>query len=77
LISVLFPDYDVDAIGKDSLHPQDFHAMKIGRRSIFLAGSALLASPAIIRPAMAQPATTPPAQTPGFQGRVIYRYHGA
>ena len=45
--------------------------MKIGRRSIFLAGSALLASPAIIRPAiirpaMAQPATTLPAQTPGF-----------
>ena len=45
--------------------------MKIGRRSIFLAGSALLASPAIIRPAiirpvMAQPASTLPAQTPGF-----------
>jgi glyoxylase-like metal-dependent hydrolase (beta-lactamase superfamily II) len=66
LIFVLFPDYDVDAIGKESLHSQEFHAMKIGRRSIFLAGSALLASPAIIRPAMAQPATTLPAQTPGF-----------
>jgi glyoxylase-like metal-dependent hydrolase (beta-lactamase superfamily II) len=66
LIFVLFPDYDVDAIGKESLHSQEFHAMKIGRRSIFLAGSALLASPAIIRPAMAQPATTSPAQTPGF-----------
>jgi glyoxylase-like metal-dependent hydrolase (beta-lactamase superfamily II) len=66
LIFVLFPDYDVDAIGKESLHSQKFHAMKIGRRSIFLAGSALLASPAIIRPAMAQPATTLPAQTPGF-----------
>jgi glyoxylase-like metal-dependent hydrolase (beta-lactamase superfamily II) len=66
LTFVLFPDYDVDAIGKESLHSQEFHAMKIGRRSIFLAGSALLASPAIIRPAMAQPATTLPAQTPGF-----------
>jgi glyoxylase-like metal-dependent hydrolase (beta-lactamase superfamily II) len=66
LIFVLFPDYDVDAIGKESLHSQEFHAMKIGRRSIFFAGSALLASPAVIRPAMAQPATTSPAQTPGF-----------
>jgi len=40
--------------------------MQSTRRSLFLAGSALLASPAIMHPARAQPAPASQAQTPGF-----------
>ena len=40
--------------------------MQIGRRSIFLASGALLASPAILQPALAQPAPLPQTQAPGF-----------
>lgn len=40
--------------------------MQFPRRSIFLASTAMLASPALIHRAVAQPTPAPQAQTPGF-----------
>ena len=40
--------------------------MQSTRRSLFFAGGALLASPAIMHPALAQPVATPQIQAPGF-----------
>jgi glyoxylase-like metal-dependent hydrolase (beta-lactamase superfamily II) len=40
--------------------------MQSSRRTLFLAGGALLASPMLLQPAKAQPAVTPAAGNPGF-----------
>ena len=49
--------------------------MQFIRRSIFLAGGALLAGPAIMHPALAQTAPAPQAQAPGLLDLPEYRYN--